>query len=235
LLGRTEPNLTCPGALIPLGQNIHTQHKGKVADGTYVAFIILMAAGFILAMFLCNPRLVERADGSRPIMMKNPTWKSEITGMFRVLFTDWYIVALFPMFFVSNWFYTYHFQDVNLPKFNVRTRALNNVLYYLSQIIGAFIFGFLLDTERFSRKTRAKIALGSLFVLTFVIWGGGYDVGRKSPCACHMLTAKQFQKGYTRASTLNDPNFVPMDWTDSGYIGPMFLYMFYVSSLPYSR
>ena len=117
-----------------------------------------------------------------------------------------------------------------VPKFNIRTRALNNVLYYLSQIFGAVIFGFLLDTTYFKRPARAKIALGALFVLTFVIWGGGYD----------------FQKGYTRAGTLGDEDFVPMDFKDSGYIGPsesplllchqalhadgdreVFLYMFY--------
>jgi MFS family permease len=198
------------GALIPLGQNLHSTKK-KVDDGTYVAFIVLMAAGFVLAGFLCNPHFVRRSDGSRIIMMKNPTWKSEITGMFQVLMTDWYILLMFPMFFASNWFYTYHFQDFNLPKFNIRTRALNNVLYYLAQIIGAWIFGIFLDTTYFGRKTRAKIAMGALFVLTFVIWGGGYD----------------YQKGYTREDTLGDENFKPMDFKDSGYIGPMFLYMFY--------
>lgn len=99
------------GALIPLGQNLHS-HADKVNDGTYVAFIVLMTVGLVLAMFLCDPRYVRRNDGSRIIMMKNPTWKSEIKGMFQVLITDWYILALFPMFFASNWFYTYHFQDV---------------------------------------------------------------------------------------------------------------------------
>ncbi|KIW66408.1 hypothetical protein PV04_05744 [Phialophora macrospora] len=198
------------GALIPLGQNLHS-HTDKVQDGTYIAFIVLMAVGFVLAGFLCNPFFVRRSDGSRVIMMKNPTWKSEIKGMFQVLFTDWYILLMFPMFFASNWFYTYHFQDVNLPKFNIRTRALNNVLYYLAQIIGAWIFGFLLDTTYLRRTTRAKVVMGVLFILTFVIWGGGYD----------------FQKGYTRESTLGDENFVPKDFTDPGYVGPMFLYMFY--------
>jgi hypothetical protein len=44
-----------------------------------------------------------------------------------------------------------------------------------------------------------------------VIWGGGYD----------------FQKGYTRDSVSKASGFVPMDWTSNGYVGPMFLYMFY--------
>ena len=197
------------GGLVPLGQNLHSKGN-SVNDGTYVAFIVLMAAGFILAGFLCNPLLVQRSDGSRVIMMKNPSWKSEILGLFQVIVSDWYILFLFPMFFASNWFYTYHFQDVNLAKFNIRTRALNSVLYYLSQILGAWIFGFMLDTTYFRRSTRAKIAVGALFVLTFVIWGGGYD----------------FQKQYNREEVTAD-DYVKLDFTDSGYIGPMFLYMFY--------
>jgi MFS family permease len=199
------------GALIPLGQNLHREEAKKAADSTYIAFIILMACGFVLAAFLCNPHHVRRSDGSRVIMMKNPTWKTEILGMLSCFKTDWYIVLLFPMFFASNWFYTYHFQDVNLPKFNLRTRSLNNVLYYSFQIIGAWIFGIFLDWTRFTRSQRARIVMVVLFVLTFVIWGGGYD----------------FQKDYTRGSTLNDPDFVAKDFTDSGYVGPMFLYCFY--------
>jgi hypothetical protein len=133
--------------------------------------------------------------------------------MFQTLRTDWYIIFLFPFFLSSNWFYTYHFQDVNFAKFNIRTRSLNSVLYWFSQIIGAYIFGFALDSKRFTRSMRAKICVAALFVLTMVIWGGGYD----------------FQKGYTRdeVNAHKDDENWKLDWTDKGYIGPMFLYMFY--------
>jgi len=197
------------GALVPLGQNIHSK-SNSVSDGTYIAFIVLMAFGFLLSTCLCNPYWVRRSDGSHIILMKNPTWKSEILGLFQTLISDWYIVLLFPMFLASNWFYTYHFQDFNLAKFNIRTRSLNNVLYWTCQIIGAYVFGFALDVAPFSRPVRAKMLVVTLFVLTMVIWGGGYA----------------FQKTYTR-DEVSAPNYVKLDWTDSGYIGPMFLYMFY--------
>ena len=197
------------GSLVPLGQNIHSK-ANKVNDGTYVAFIILTALGFILAAFLCNPLYVQRSDGSHVIMMKNPTWKSEFLGMIETFKTDYYIVLLFPFFLASIWFYTYQFQNVNLPMFNIRTRSLNAVLYYLAQIMGAYVYGFALDWTRFSRSTRAKACIVSLFILTMVIWGGGYD----------------FQKTYTREETGAD-DYVKMDWSSSGYIGPMFLFMFY--------
>lgn len=143
--------------------------------------------------------------------MKNPTWKTELVGLYETFKTDPYILLLFPMFFASNWFYTYQFNDVNSAYFNTRTRALNNVLYWTAQIFGAGIFGVGLDVLKLRRTIRARVAWVVLFLITMAIWGGGYD----------------FQKGYTRASTSTASGYAGKDWTDSGYIGPMFLYIFY--------
>jgi hypothetical protein len=160
-----------------------------------------------------------RKDGSRIILMQHPTAKSELLGLWQTLVSEPWVMLLWPMFFASNLFYTYQFNDVNLAKFNTRTRSLNNVLYWTAQIVGAAVFGVILDLGFFRRTTRAKIAWVSMFVLTMVIWGGGYD----------------FQKGYTRAlvsagaDTPDDPSddYVKLDWTSSGYVGPMFLFIFY--------
>jgi hypothetical protein len=197
------------GALVPLAQNLHSTAP-EVNDGTYYAFIALMLFGFLLACCACNPHFVVRKDGSRVILMKQPTWKSEFIGLFETLRSDWYIVFLFPFFLASNWFYTYHFQDVNFAYYNTRTRALNSVLYWSMQMVGALIFGTFLDMGRLSRRTRAKTGLAALFVLTMAIWGGGYA----------------FQKTYTRAMTEAE-DYQKKDFQDSGYVGPMFLYMFY--------
>ena len=67
-------------------------------------------------------------------------------------------LLLFPLFWASNWFYTYQFNDVNGAKFNLRTRSLNVVLAYLAQIIGSFMTGYALDMKRFRRATKAKAA-----------------------------------------------------------------------------
>ncbi|KAH8433623.1 unc-93 family MFS transporter [Aspergillus melleus] len=195
------------GSLIPLGQNMHSE-AGRVNDGTYIAFMVLMAVGFALAWTLCDSKYVKRNDGSHVIVMKNPTWKSEFLGLYETLRSDYYIVLFFPMFLASNWFYGYHFNSVNGAYFNVRTRSLNSLLYWLMQMVGAFVFGFTLDLKFLSRPMRAKLNLFILFALTMGIWGGGYA----------------FQKHYTRDSL--EPADLK-DWTSSGYIGPMFLYMFY--------
>lgn len=197
-------------AQIPLGQNIKANRNSTVTDGTYIGFLVLTFLGALLAWTLVPASSVIRKDGSRVILIKNPTWKTELVGLYQTFKTDSYIILLFPMFFISNFFYTYQFNDVNLARFNTRTRALNNTLYWTSQIIGAFVFGYALDMKRFPRRTRALGAWAALLVLTMAIWGGGYA----------------FQRQYTRAD-IDAIGYVKMDWTDSGYVGPMFLMMFY--------
>ena len=207
------------GGLVPLAQNIHANGNVVVTNGTYISFLILTLCGAFLALCLVNGNKVIRRDHSKVILMENPTWKTELFGLWETIQTDPYIALLFPMFFVSNWFYTYQFNDVNLAQFTTRARALNSVLYWCAQIFGAGIFGVLLDLNRFRRTTRAKAAWVALFVLTMVVWGGGYH----------------FQKGYTRADvskgadTPNDPSddYAKMDWTSEGYAGPMILFVVY--------
>ncbi|KAK4619744.1 UNC93-like protein [Fulvia fulva] len=207
------------GSLVPLGQNINTTSNGTVSNGTYIGFLVLTTCGAILSTTLVNAKSVVRSDGSRVILMKHPSWKSELYGLYETLLSDPYIILLFPMFFASNWFYTYQFNGVNLAQFNVRTRSLNSVLYWSAQILGAWVFGNALDISKFKRTTRAKGAWVALFALTMIIWGGGYA----------------FQVNYTRDRVeaeakleSTDPSrkyFI--DWEEGRYIGPMFLYIFY--------
>lgn len=172
--------------------------------------MVLTFLGAALAWALVDAQKVIRKDGSHVILMKHPSWRSEFLGLYETFRTDPWVVLLFPMFFASNWFYPYQFNSVNAAKFNIRTRALNNILYWTSQIIGAYIFGYILDLKNVRRSMRAKGLWVALCIMTMAVWGGGYA----------------WQKKYTRAQTSAD-GFVPMDWVDNGYVGPMFLYMFY--------
>jgi MFS family permease len=201
------------GSLIPLGQNINTTTNGTVSDGTYIGFIVLMVVGAVLATLLCNADKIQREDGSRVIMMKNPTFVSEFKGLIECITTQPWVIALFPMFFASNIFYTYQMNVVNGALFNVRTRSLNNLLYWVAQIVGAVIMGYALDFPKLARSTRAKASFGFLFALTFIIWGGGYDFQRQQ-----VTREESAEDWYIEQA---------MDWTNGGYIGPMFLYIFY--------
>jgi hypothetical protein len=169
-----------------------------------------MFAGAILALLLCNASDVVRPDGSRVVLMKNPSWQSEFIGLYETIRFEPFVVLLFPMFWSSNWFYTYQFNAINGSYFDTRTKALNSLLYYLAQIVGALFLGYALDIERVRRTVRAKACFVFLFVLTMAIWGGGYA----------------FAKTYTREEAASK-TFVAEDWKDSGYVGHMFLYIFY--------
>ncbi|EGO56083.1 hypothetical protein NEUTE1DRAFT_122715 [Neurospora tetrasperma FGSC 2508] len=200
------------GSLIPLGQNIN-KVAGPVTDGTYVGFLVLTLIGAFLALMICDVDKVLREDGSRVIMMKNPSWITEFRGLFETITSEPWVVLLFPMFFASNTFYTYQSNDMNGSQFNTRTKALNNTLYWLAQIFGAIIVGYALDFAGARRSIRAKGSFVMLIVLTMAIWGGGYAWQKDQP---------------TREQT-SEEGFVTVDWTDGAkkYVGPMFLYMFY--------
>lgn len=111
---------------------------------------------------------VVRDDGSRVITIKNPSWKSELLGLWETIRQEPFIVLLFPMFWSSNWFYTYQFNTINAARFDVRTRSLNSTLYWASQMFGALIFGYCLDIKKLSRSTRARGAWAALFTITMV-------------------------------------------------------------------
>lgn len=125
-----------------------------------------MSSGACLALFLCDAEKIVRPDGSRVILMKNLSWWTEFHGLWETIRAEPWIILLFPMFWSSNWFYTYQQNGINAAHFDTRTKALNGFLYWFAQIVAAALIGPLLDIERFRRGIRARIGLVVLFALT---------------------------------------------------------------------
>lgn len=162
-----------------------------------------MGTGALLGFGMCDADKIVRSDNSRVILRQNPTWRSELWALWETLRFQPSITLLFPMFFASNFFYTYQFNGINAAHFDTRTRALNNLLYWLAQIAGALVFGYTIDSRCLRRSVKAKLTLVFLFAFTTAVWGGGY-VFQSSP-----------------------PVTTKMDWTQEVYIGPLFLYIIY--------
>ncbi|KAF8961018.1 major facilitator superfamily domain-containing protein [Flammula alnicola] len=193
------------GASVSLGQNFHSQVFG---NGTYIGFLILTLIGVVIPMFMADPEKMIRTDGTKVTTSRHPSWKVELYGLWMTLLTDPMVILLFPMFFASNWFYTWQFNDYNSALFNVRARSLNDLVYWLSQIVGSIAIGALLDQPAISRRARAFSGWTILFLMVFIVH----------------IWAFFYQKHYTRASI--PPTAVKLDIFDRGYGGRIMLYIF---------
>ena len=72
-----------------------------------IGFLVLTGIGVLIPMLMANPARMIRSDGTRVVTPRHPSWKTEFYGLLYTLRTDPWIVLLFPMFFASNWFYTW--------------------------------------------------------------------------------------------------------------------------------
>ncbi|KAA1470945.1 MFS general substrate transporter [Dentipellis sp. KUC8613] len=197
------------GAAISLGNNFHSTVLciDAVSNGTYIGFLVLAIIGVSIPLLMVDPSKMIRVDGTRVTPPRQPTWKTELYGLYIALKTDPLIVLLFPMFFASNWFYTWQFNEFNGALFNIRARSLNNLLYWLSQIVGSVSIGILLDQHQYRRRFRAFAGWTVLFIAVFVVHIWGYF----------------YQKQYTRESI--PPDSEKIDIYDKAYIGRVFLYI----------
>jgi hypothetical protein len=170
--------------------------------------MVIMAFGAALTLALLPADKVIRADGSQVSLHKFSNWKREVIEVLK-LFKDWRMLILIPLFAGSNWFYTYQFNVYNSPGYmSIRARSLNNLLYWLFQIIGAGLFGWFLDSARLgSRKQRALYGNTITLVIIVSLWVGAVII----------------QQRFTRES-VKAPDFVHVDVFDPGYPGLLIEY-----------
>lgn len=98
------------GASVSLAQNWNNT-AGTVTDGTYIGFIVLQVCGAVLCCTLVPSIKVVRTDGTRVQKVTHPGLKEDIVGLYTTLVRDPWVFAIFPMFFASNYFYTYQFNS----------------------------------------------------------------------------------------------------------------------------
>ncbi|KAJ2488777.1 hypothetical protein IWW37_004530 [Coemansia sp. RSA 2050] len=162
------------GGILPFAINYHST-KDSLSDGVYVAFVVLECIGAALGLALAPPSKVVREDGSSVVLVKYTSTGKEAVEILR-LFTNPTMLALLPMCFASNFFYSYQFGPINASLFNIRTRGFNNIFYWGAQMVGAYALSFLLDTQRMTRKKRGLIAVAVVAVFFNVVWGGTLDL-----------------------------------------------------------
>ncbi|KAF7723995.1 hypothetical protein EC973_001455 [Apophysomyces ossiformis] len=193
------------GSLIALALNLENQ-AGGVSTGTYTAFVIVMICGVFFSLILARPANVIRSDGTHVAVAKSTHWTEELKGVLRV-WKEWRMMALIPAFLASNWFYAYQFR-VNAIYFNPSTRALNDLMYWLLQIIGSVGLGFLLDTQRMGRRARGLVGLVLIFVILMAVWAGGFV----------------FQLSFDNDFEKHNET---VHWTSPSFAGPFVLFLLY--------
>lgn len=116
------------------------------------------------------------------------------------------------------------FNDYNNAIFNIRARSLNNLVYWLSQIVGSIVIGALLDKDAISRRVRAFSGWVVLFVMVFVVHIWAYFYQKCAvPRFLEFITNLQIRQ-YTRATY--PPDAPKIDIYDHGYAGRIWMYIF---------
>ncbi|KDR77449.1 hypothetical protein GALMADRAFT_245627, partial [Galerina marginata CBS 339.88] len=140
-----------------------------VGNGTDIGLFVLTLIGVTIPLLMATSDSMIRTNGTKVTTPRHPSWKVETYGLWLTLKADPMIILLFPMFLASNWFNAWQFNDYNDALFNIRARALNNLVYWLSQIVGSIAIGFVLDQKYISRRIRAFSGWVVLLVMVFIV------------------------------------------------------------------
>ncbi|KAG0257961.1 hypothetical protein BG011_003628 [Mortierella polycephala] len=167
------------GSILPLVMNSAPgMDPDDVSPDTYIVYMVIMGLASVLAIFLARPSSILRDDGEPVIVAKFVGLKAEFVAILSV-FCDWRMLLLIPAFFFSNFSYTYQFNDFNGFNFNIRTRSLNSIIFWVAQIIGALFIGHLLDRIPLRRPRRAILGLAVVALLFMGTWIGALMIQLK--------------------------------------------------------
>ncbi|CAG8973408.1 hypothetical protein HYALB_00000172, partial [Hymenoscyphus albidus] len=199
---------TLVGSAIALGIEIDSTLP-SVSTTVYIVFMIIMLTAILSSWLILPSHLVVRGDNTIVELEDAISPQAEFRE-FGKLFKDWRMIALFPMFFCSNYFYAYQ-GAITSVLFNGRTRALTALLAGLGSTIGSILIGILTDRLPFARRKRAIWSWTFVLLLSIMIWSAGLA----------------FQLKFTRADKVIKGVAIPWDWTQNVSTGPMILIMGY--------
>ncbi|KAL2845821.1 major facilitator superfamily domain-containing protein [Aspergillus pseudodeflectus] len=138
------------GAAIAVGIQANSTLP-TVSTAVYLVFMIIMLTAILTSWLILPPHLVVRKDGTIVQVETLPSPREEFHAFVQQLH-DWRLIALFPMFFSSNYFYAYQ-GALTQFLFTGRARALASLLTGVGSILGSLLFGFVTDQVQFTRQS----------------------------------------------------------------------------------
>ncbi|KAI0267541.1 hypothetical protein BGY98DRAFT_406617 [Russula aff. rugulosa BPL654] len=128
------------GAAVSLARNFHSE-ANRVSNGTYIGFMILTGMGTLIPLCMADPDKMIRTDGTKVMTPRQPSWKTEIYGLYVACVPTRLSCSSFRCFLLVIGS-THGFNDYNAALFNIRARSLNNLVYWISQILGSVLSAY---------------------------------------------------------------------------------------------
>ncbi|TQV94436.1 hypothetical protein V2A60_002535 [Cordyceps javanica] len=175
----------------------------------YIVMIVLICLAFPLTMIgLVHPKTVRRADGTPVAVFHNLPLRQEMRGVISVL-RDSRVLAMLPVIFSCELALGI-LPSVSGRYFNLRTRAMNNVVFYAVQLPASVACAYLTDRSPFHRRQhRGYLSVSVLGAFVFAGW---------TALLAWVCTS----------STWASPPEGGVDWTDSSkFSGPFILYLLF--------
>ncbi|KAJ2786883.1 hypothetical protein GGI15_001152 [Coemansia interrupta] len=161
------------GGIVPFISNFdqgNSHTAVPLSSAAYIVFVALEATGALFALFLAPPKNVIRGDGSYAVLGDHTGVYHEVVETLKVFQNRW-MLLLIPMCIVSNFSYSYQWGAYNGSIFTLRTRGLNSMLYWTSQVLAAYVASLIHDCQHLSRRGRGIISLLVVTVLANIMWG----------------------------------------------------------------
>ncbi|KDE09039.1 hypothetical protein MVLG_00757 [Microbotryum lychnidis-dioicae p1A1 Lamole] len=192
------------GGAINLGLNVNRNTAGKVNPQIYLVFIALQCLGPFVAFLLPPPNKVQRTDGLPVRLFVTTGLVHEVKASAKLFFTKKFLLivplivqAVFPESF-NGTYLTLHF--------SVRARALGSFLSAIVAIVAGNLLGWLLDSKKFSLKSRARYSFFVVLGLQGIWW----------------IWSTVIQSDYQPHNTM-------LDWSSPGFGRGFALYIFLVA------
>ncbi|XXG95484.1 hypothetical protein Hte_001748 [Hypoxylon texense] len=204
------------GGAINLGLNAQRATAGSVGSATYIVFIVIMCLGLPIALCLSPAGKVWRADHTRVVVRKEPTWGAEFRAVGRLLASR-RVLLLLPAFFIS-YFYNGFVSTWLTQYFTVRARAFSSFFTNFAGIFSSFLVAALLDRQSIFIRTRARAAFTAIVAVLIGTWIWASVLQKRFYDAPEAPVFDWFQGGFGSAYAL------VFFWTFAGQAFQQFLY-----------